>query len=306
MRIPKNAVLTLLFAALGAVSAPAQSFILDQLGPAGPTGFVSAFGSPGFALLGGPDANAIHMNGPGTTVGNVGISAGTLSLDSSNPVGIQGNVYLATGVTIDSGSRLVSGTVFTDQNSLLTSAFNSAVSASSAFASLAPTNTTITSITGPETISSAPGSNVRNVLDLSTINLGQDQVLTLSGNASDQFILNLSGELRLNAGKILLSGGLTPQDVVINLGSGSSVSTSHGLNDESVITGILLGTSPNSSLQFSPGLVNGEVITDATHVQFASGASVVSPVPEGNSLGLVAAVGIAVFGRCAMRRRWHA
>lgn len=305
MRIPKNAVLTLLFVALGAVSALAQSYILDELGPAGPTGFVSAYGSPGFALLGGPQATDIHMNGPGTTVGNVGISAGTLSLDSSNPVGIQGNVYLGTNVTIDSGTKEVSGTVFTNQGSLLSSAFNSASSASSAFASLAPTNST-TSINGPQTITSAAGSGVVNVVDLSSINLGQDQVLTLSGNASDQFILNVSGNITLNAGKILLSGGLTPQDVVINLEGNSSVSTSHGLNDESVITGILLGTSPNSSLQFSPGLVNGEVITDATHVQFASGASVVSPVPESSSLGLVAAVGVAAVGHWAMRRRRYA
>jgi hypothetical protein len=299
MRILGNAVLTALFVALGAVLAPAQSFILNELGSAGPTGLATE--GPGFALLGGPDATDIHLNGPGTTIGNVGISAGKLSLDSSNPVGIQGNVFLGTGATIDSGTKEVSGTAFTGQTSLLTTAFNSAVSASSAFAGL--TGTSIGSITGTRTISSAPGSNVLNVLDISTINLGQDEVLTLSGNASDQFILNLSGGLTLNAGKILLSGGLTPQDVVINLESGSSVSTSHGLNDESVITGILLGTNPNNSLQFSPGLVVGEVITDATHVQFASGASVVSPVPETSSLGLVAAVGIAVFGRCVVRRR---
>lgn len=301
MRIPRDAVLTLLFVGLGAVSAPAQSFILNELGSAGPTGLATE--GPGFALLGGPDATDIHMNGPGTTIGNVGISGGTLSLDSSNPVGIRGNVFLATGVTIDSGTKEVSGTVFTNQNPLLNTAFNSAVSASSTFESLAPTNTTITSINGPETISSGPGPNVRNVLDLSSINLGQDQVLTLSGNASDQFILNVSGNISLNAGKILLSGGLTPQDVVINLGSNSSVSTSHGLNDESLITGILLGTSKNTSLQFSPGLVIGEVITDATHVQFASGASV---VPESSSLALVAAVGAAVAGRCIVRRRRHA
>jgi hypothetical protein len=249
------------------------------------------------------------MNGPGTTIGNVGISAGTLSLDSSNPVAIQGNLYLATGATATHLPQQVSGTVFTGQTSLLTTAFGSAALASSTFAGLAPTST-IGSITGTQTISSAAGPNVRTVVDIGSINLGQDEVLTLNGNASDQFILNLSGELRLNAGKILLSGGLTPQDVVINLGSNSSVSTSHGLNDESVITGILLGTNPNNSLQFSPGLVNGEVITNATHVQFASGASVVSPppvIPETSPLGLVAAVGIGVVGRCVMlRRRRHA
>jgi choice-of-anchor A domain-containing protein len=300
MRISGNAVLTVLFVALGAVSAPAQSFILDQLGPAGPTGLVSAFGSPGFALLGLPGATDIHINGPGTSVGNVGISAGTLSLD--NPNFIRGNLFLASGVTVTHPAQVL-GTIFTNQNALLNAADASALSAISTFSGLATTSAGagITTINGTRTISSTPGSDVLNVLNLSSINLGGNNVLTLSGNATDQFVLNVRGDITLNSGKIELSGGLTPQDVVINDIGSNSIHTSGGLGNESVITGLLLA--PTASIGFSPGLINGEVIAGSPQVQFASGASVVSPIPETSSLGLLAAVGTAVVGRCVMRRQ---
>jgi choice-of-anchor A domain-containing protein len=304
MRILGNVVLTLLFGALGAVSAPAQSYILNELGPAGPTGFVSAFGSPGFAILGRPGATDTHLNGPGTTIGNVGISAGTLSLDSSNPFAIKGNLYLASGATATHIPQQVNGSIFTGQDALLNTADSSALSAISTFSSLAPTITGITSINGTETINPSPGANGVTVLDLKGINLGGNDVLTLTGPSTAQYVLNVTGDITLNSGKILLSGGLTPQDVVINDIGKNSIHTSGGLGNESIITGLLLA--PNASIGFSPGLVNGEVIFGTPGAQWASGASVVSPVPESSSLGLMAAVGIAVVGRCVMRRRQHA
>jgi choice-of-anchor A domain-containing protein len=291
MRVLTKTIPAVLLLTLGSAAARA-GYVLDQLQTAAD-----------FSILGLPGATDIHLNGPGTTIGNVGISAGTLSLDSSNPFAILGDLFLASGATVTNPPQ-VSGTVFTGQDALLTQADSRADAAIAAFSSLATTSAGmgITMINSSETISSAPGSDVLNVLNITGINLGGDQVLTLNGNASDQFVINVSGDIHLDTGKIELSGGLTDADVAINVIGSGTVSTSHGLNDESLISGILLA--PDASLAFSPGMIDGEVIAGSNHVQFASGANVVGPpVAEPAPLGLMAVGATALAGTFIIRNR---
>jgi hypothetical protein len=240
-------------------------FITDTLGSAGPSNFAI------LTLTGGND---IALNGPGTTNGNVGISSGTLSLNGSAGPEVNGNVSLATGAMISIGNPpQVTGSVFTNQN--LSQANTDARNASTTFTNLAPTQN-LGAINGTTTINGTTGTNV---IDITTLNLGNGQTLTLSGPPGAQFVIDDTGNFTLNSGKILLTGGIGVTDVVFNIeASGNAISTSGGLNNESVINGIVLA--PNSGVAMSPGLINGELIAGGSTIHLVSGGrSMVFPCP---------------------------
>ncbi len=105
-------------------------------------------------------------------------------------------------------------------------------------------------------------------------------------------ILNIgSGGVTLSPGSILLSGGLTANNVLINYTGTANISTSGGSNISQIFANIL---APNAHVQLTPGYVNGFII--AASIQMASGANII-PVPEVASqsvifcfLGLVVAI----------------
>ncbi len=244
-------------------------FVEDTLASAGPVNY---------AILALNGAQDIALNGPGQTQGNVGVSSGTLSLNGSAGPEVNGNVYLAAGATISTGNGTqVTGAVFTNLN--LSRANTDATNAAATFAALTPTSN-LGAITGTTTVTGSAGINV---IDISNLNLGNGQTLTLNGPAGAQFVINDTGGLTLNSGHINVSGGVTATDVVINVeGTGSQLQTSGGLNNESVINAILLA--PHRSIGFAPGLINGELIAGGQSIHLVSGASVITPptsvVPE--------------------------
>jgi hypothetical protein len=245
-------------------------FISDTLGSAGPGNF---------AILNVGTGNAdVALNGPGTTQGNVGVLSGTLSLASSTPPAVMGNVLLGNGAGQNfSGGNQVSGSVLTGQTPALSQARSDAINASNTFAGLSPTQSvpggSIGNSTG--TIAAAnPGG--MNVLNVSGINLNGKSV-TLSGPAGTQFVINNSGGLTLTGGQINLAGGLTPNDVVINFTDPNAKLSTSGGGNASVVNGILLAPGSGTTVDFSPGLVNGEVISGGNHAHFVSGAEVISP-----------------------------
>jgi hypothetical protein len=267
-------------------------FVDVTLGTAGPEDF---------AILALTGANDIALNGPTPgTNGNVGISSGTLSLNGSAGPAINGNVLLAPGASISTGNGTqVTGTVFTNQN--LSQPNTDARNASTTFANLTPTlSVPGGAINGTITINGTAGVNVVNV---SGINLGNGQTLTLNGPAGSQFVLNDSGNLTLNSGLIKLAGGLTPTDVVINdTSSGNNFSTSGGLNNESIINAIVLD--PNGGVAMAPGKINGELIAGGSTIHLVSGANVngipVTPLPA--ALPLFSA-GLGLVGLLGWRRK---
>jgi hypothetical protein len=268
MRASVRTSLVLLVLFIGNVEAAWADYIRATLATAGPNNY---------SVLTLNGATDIALNGPGTTIGNVGISTGgNLQLNSSNgnpSVAVQGNVYLGNTATINNPAQLT-GTVFTNQNAKLNQANTDARNASTTFAALAPTlKVPGGAINGNTTINGMAGVNVVNV---SGINLGNGQKLTLNGPAGSQFIINDSGGMQLNSGQVVLRGGLTANDMVLNFtSSGQQLQTSGGLHNESVINGILLA--PRDSIGFAPGLINGELIAGGQSVHLVSGASVNSP-----------------------------
>jgi MYXO-CTERM domain-containing protein len=265
----------------------AASTITSQLGSAGP-------GS--WAIV--TNSNNPHINGPGMTNGNVAITNPTGKFNLDNPNGVNGNVVLAPGATLANTGTITGSVSYT----LPTNVLMDAQGAETTFTNLG-TGLSPISITGTQTINSS-GPGATNVFNVSNFNLGSN-VLTLNGGASDQFIFDItSGGLTVNSGKVVLTGGLLPSDVLFNVESGD-LSTSGGLNNESVITGIVLVG--NGNVNMSPGQVNGELISLTTGTfQIVSGANVNSPqtpsVPEPQTYSM-AGLGLLVLAGIGWRRR---
>jgi hypothetical protein len=249
-----------------------------------------------FAILETSNGNISMANASnaGFVNGNVGVSGGNIG-DSGVP--IHGNVVLGNAAALNPNvTPNVTGTVSVNQ-AALTAAVNSATSASATFAGLAPTLFN-TSITGTTLINLAPGVNVAN---LSAVNLGNGQTLTLNGPAGSEIILNDTGGVTLNSGHIVLTGGLTANDVVFNLTGTSGLSTSGGLNNESTLAGVFLAL--NGQIALSPGALTGEIIS-GKNIGIASGGSVNGPsvVPLPAALPLFA-TGLGALGLLGWRRK---
>lgn len=268
--------------------------IASELGTAGP-----AF----WAIV--TNSNNPHLNGPGTTNGNVAVTnPGTvLSLDTSigSGIAINGNVVLSTGSSVSHPTQ-VSGSITT--NPALTTQVLADATAAETFFTAQAANNGLSTLTTTQTINSA-GPGATNIFHISNANLGNN-VLTLNGDANSQFIFDITaGGLTLNSGKIVLTGGLLPSDVLFNIESGD-LSTSGGLGNESVISGIVLG-SATTAVNLSPGLINGELISLGTGTfQLASGASVnMTPppptVPEPQTYS-IAGLGLLVLAGIAWRK----
>jgi choice-of-anchor A domain-containing protein len=268
-------------------------FVGTELGAAG-----------GWAVLeiGNGNVSISGPSPPGLIVGNVGIagtSPGNFS-DSGDP--IKGGLYLGGSQTATlSGGASVTGGILNNQGALLSSAASVATHASATFAGLAATQSvTGNQITGTTTITASnPGG--LNVIDVSNINLGNGQVLTLNGPAGTEFILNDSGGMTLNSARVVLAGGLSANDLVFNV-TGNNVQTSGGLINESVLTGIILA--PNENVQLTPGSMTGEIIS-GQNINIASGANVSgAPAPTmGTGLPALALLGGGLLLAWRLRRR---
>jgi len=262
----------LLIAAMTPVSRGNADTVVGDLGAAGPVNY---------AILVGPKTTDFALNGPGTTNGNVGFDGSSqIQLNASNNapvpnVAINGNLYLTTSASVNNNAQ-ISGSVISNASSTATlnSGWSAAVTASATFAGLTA-NQTLSAINGPMTINAT---GAMNVIDIGSLNLGNGQTLTLNGSASQQFVINDSGNFTLNSGLIIETGGLTADDVVFNLtSSGNNLSTSGGLNNESVINGIVLDV--NGGVAMAPGLINGELIAGGQTVHLVSGASINQVIP---------------------------
>jgi hypothetical protein len=183
-------------------------------------------------------------------------------------------VILSPGHTNNGPS--VETTVF--NSAKLNSAWADAQNASASLASLTPTQTLGAITTGQTITESAVG---HYVLSISSINLNQT-ALTLSAPAGSTFVLNISGNVTLNGGSqgngVLIAGGITSNDVLLNLTSANANVTTTGGGNAQQIYGIVLATGTNASVNLHPGQINAEVI--ATTLTTSSGALVtVPPVP---------------------------
>lgn len=126
---------------------------------------------------------------------------------------VNGDAYLAAGVTTTFFGN-PGDNVFSNQN--LSGPINDAVQGSADADALAATQTVAVPVLSSTTWTSS-GIGAVNVIDVGIINLGGVDVLTLSGDPTSYFIINVSTTFNaLGSSSIVASGGLTPGHVLFN------------------------------------------------------------------------------------------
>jgi hypothetical protein len=269
-----------------------------SLGTAGPANYT-------ILSLGGQASNSdgitktdVTLNNQTSVQGNVGVAA-TGNISTTGNAFINGTLFLNTSGTWShsgtSGASSFSQSAATDAK--LNQSVQDALNASQQAAAQPSTQPSITSITlgdhGTETIHGTG----QDVLNLTTFDLGNNSVLTLDAPAGSSFVLNISGNFT-NQGRVILTGGLSPNDVLYNVtGTGQAIQFSGGGNSAQ-LNGILL--SPFRDIQLAPGLVVGEIIGGGNILTLTSGADA---VPEPSTVALVVLVAITWAGAAALRRR---
>lgn len=144
-------------------------------------------------------------------------------------------------------------------------------------ASLPPTHRA-GKITVSTTIEAAATDGV-NIVSVSGINLGGDDVLTLHGDRDDWFVINVANRFTLSAkAKIALAGGVGPEHVLFNVHS--SVSLMSFTGDADVFPGTIL--IPNSDFRIEAAAkIQGALIGGGNSQVVAGDAEVTGSMPFG-------------------------
>ena len=237
-------------------------------------GIVSLTNTNNIGILGLVGAT---INNTGTTAGNAiateGIASGsTLTISGSGTTKVlTGTVYEGTSGEVSgaicghaSGGCTVDASDLASGSALLTNAANDATTAGGLSA-----NQTIGAIGGAKTITACDVNSTgcsgpidqTTVASISSITLTSAN-LTLSGNASDYFILQISGNITLNASaNIQLSGGLLASHVLYVF-TGTATATNASLAGDT-INGTLLASSNHYTMNLK-GTVNGMIVNGGT------------------------------------------
>ena len=150
----------------------------------------------------------------------------------------------------------------------LTTAQHDAIAASAGYAALTPTKT-ISSLSSSTTITGNGGLNVISIESISFS--GATDKLTLDGGASDVFIVNVSGSVKLShkLSRIQVGGGVSESRVLFNLTAAHDPLTISG---GATIAGTYLA--PNGGVRLSPAVVVGGIIGGAGETSLTSAARV--------------------------------
>jgi hypothetical protein len=284
-----SAVALLTFAA---VQANADDFISGiDFGTAGLGHFgILALGGSGATGF-GAQPTQLSMNGPGAGVygsaaqANIGLAGTSGASGWGGTVTVDGTLYYTSSTSgVNTSNQTILGGIV-QNNSLLASAASGAASGLATAQNLFNGGCTpgITGATCGGTLSNTttiqPG-NVggQNVLILSGINIGNNQVITLGtgGNNNTSWVIEDNGDLITNSGSILAQNPSWNQVLVVVKGQEH---TNGGLNNESILQGVYIV--PTGTAQNSPGQIDGELIAGGNQITFVSGASVIVPEADG-------------------------
>ena len=296
---------TYLLAALGMGALSAQ---------ASPTGFDLGDASNYGVLFQGNGGNTLNVNnGPGLAGlaenGKIGIG-GTGALQLSGPLVINGNVDFAGSVHDNgpySGNITVNG-VISGSHANVQSDLNTLNSLSSTLGAESGNGLAISIGNGAnQTVNVSAGKvdgSGNSVFTVSSISFVNGATLTINGDGSHKVVFNI-GFAPSFGGHIVLSGGLTSDDVLFNIFGGNNTTLSGGPNltinsNGGILTGTFLD--PNGQIQMNHSVLDGRLFGgDSQNEAIVSGAEVnAPPVPDGGSTMLLMSLGL---GALAMARK---
>jgi len=282
--------------------------------------------------MGGAEDYAVLFQGAGgntlqvtnvTINGHVGV-AGSGQMTDSGPSTIHGRVDFSAADSgqfhNNNGSNIITGGVHYNV-SATQSAMDYMNNASLQYFNSNGTDISITSNVGGShnqavnasagALFSINGQSVH-VFDATSFSNQGGNTLTINGSASDLVVINLGGlgNIQIHGG-IQLTGGITADNVLFNIGGGNYANhtgaASLDINNNGGVAGIAQGIflDPNGAISVTNAMVLGRVFGGDSHdFQFVSGANITAPssAPEtGTTFALLA---IAMAGIEGMRRRF--
>jgi len=197
----------------------AAATIVSELGTAGPGYWAALAIGNGTMMVEG------NIGGGSEVVGNNGLaSPGSLTVAGDSH--LIGDLYVGNTATYHiNDTSTVTGTIFTNQDTVLNAAGAAAVAASTFYAGMGSAHADITS-----SLTLSAG-----IYNLSNINLGGTSTLTLNG--SGDFVFNISNLLMLGgSAQIILTGGATADNVLFNI----TGTTTADLEGSAILQGIIL------------------------------------------------------------------
>lgn len=254
-----------------------------------------------FAILyeGDPHSLDFGLSSPSTVIGNIGIgdtggfTGGSGSISGTIFfAGAQGNVSFNPGDVSYDGVSFSSSRVATDIAAL-----------NSLSQGLSTETGTPIRLTGDATLTASRGffDGHNFVFTATEVSFRKGSTFTINGTSSDFVVINIpasaatDGVVALN-GRIVLTGGITPDHVVFNL-TGGDYSTLSGGDALLIDTGDLvketMGTflDPNGALDINESLIFGRVFGgDTTDMTFDDSTLIAPPpfaAPEPSSLALL-------------------
>lgn len=206
-------------------------------------------------------------------------------MDKNSEV-ILANVDVATGATFtDAASNYsnISGAVHHNVN--LSASVTAVENAYSNDSTLAATQTFSGSkLNAPLTVQGTAGVNV---ID---INGNLTQKLTLNGPAASRWVVNVTGQIQLNAGAgIVTTGGVHTDQVIIDYESSKTLQINSAVIDGNIID-------PLSAAQINMSTINGNLYFGSNQTIAINSGLITAPTPKALSSVLVILGAVGGFG----------
>jgi len=273
------------------------------------------------------DYAVLYKGGVGNTQGNVSITNVTVN----GNMGVGNSVYGNGGKKVNySGPGAINGRFdFYNSTQYSPSQFHNSngsnVGPTSVNFGVAKVNNALTALTtlsstlGGEsghnqavangTIINASAGNIHggdSVFNITSLSLTDQSLVTINGDGTHDVVLNIALNSNINLkGQIILTGGLTPDDVLWNFTS-SGKNIDLGKTTTGAFQGIILAL--NDKMSATNATLNGRFFGgDSQDFQIVSGTTITAPpqqhVPDAGSTVLLMSVGLAFLA--AAKRTFH-
>ena len=202
-------------------------------------------GQTQFSISGGDTIINGSLGLADNTKGNFAFSAGNVSGPLFMSL-VNTSVNNTGGITVNKDASSTA-----DLQQAVTDAQNASLTA----VGLTATQTVLTPVTGARIFTGIGGVNVVNL----TQGINLSGIISIQGTSSDTFIFNVFNSMSAgNGGDVILSGGITPSQILWNYRGNSNVSLSGNLSD--IWQGTVLA--PNAQIAASGRTFAGALIAD--------------------------------------------